>query len=62
MTDKTKYRNVSLSHYTHNNLVKIAKHKAKRAGLVNLSIASTIQSITQEVIDNLYNQENEKKN
>jgi|TARA_R110000796_G_scaffold24394_14_gene69584 hypothetical protein len=53
MTDKNKYRNVSLNHHTHDNVVKLGKYKAKKLGLKHLSIAATIESTVQEAVEKL---------
>jgi hypothetical protein len=45
MTDKTKYRNVSLSHSTHLVLLKLSKELIKPA---TLSIAKTVEKIVLE--------------
>ena len=45
MTDKTKYKNVSLSHSTHQALVKLSKELIKPA---KLSIAKTVEKIVLE--------------
>ena len=46
MTDKTKYRNVSLSHSTHQVLLKLSKELIKPA---TLSIAKTVEKIVLEI-------------
>tara|TARA_B100002052_G_C15805993_1_gene563546 strand:+ start:418 stop:609 length:192 start_codon:yes stop_codon:yes gene_type:complete len=45
MTDKTKYRNVSLSHKVYNDLIKISETKVDG---VKLSISKTIELLTFE--------------
>ena len=45
MTDKKKYRNVSLSHSTHQVLLKLSKELIKPA---TLSIAKTVEKIVLE--------------
>ena len=60
MTDKTKYKNVSLSHSTHQALVKLSKELIKPA---KLSIAKTVEKIVLERILILTNQQRgDKKN
>ena len=60
MTDKTKYKNVSLSHSTHQALVKLSKELIKPA---KLSIAKTVEKIVLERNLILTNQQRgEKKN
>ena len=60
MTDKTKYKNVSLSHSTHQALVKLSKELIKPA---KLSIAKTIEKIVLERNLILTNQQKgDKKN
>ena len=45
MADKTKYRNVSLSHKVYNDLIKISETKVNG---VKLSISKTIELLTFE--------------
>ena len=60
MTDKTKYKNVSLSHSTHQALVKLSKELIKPA---KLSIAKTVEKIVLERNLTLTNQQRgDKKN
>ena len=60
MTDKTKYKNVSLSHSTHQALVKLSKELIKPA---KLSIAKTVEKIVLERNLILTNQQGgDKKN
>ena len=60
MTDKTKYKNVSLSHSTHQVLVKLSKELIKPA---KLSIAKTVEKIVLERNLILTNQQRgDKKN
>jgi|TARA_Y100001970_G_scaffold286549_1_gene408980 hypothetical protein len=60
MTDKTKYKNVSLSHSTHQALVKLSKELIKPA---KLSIAKTVEKIVLERNLILTNQQRgDKKN
>ena len=60
MIDKTKYRNVSLSHSTHEVLLKLSKELIKPA---TLSIAKTIEKIVLERNLILTNQQKgDKKN
>jgi len=60
MTDKTKYKNVSLSHSTHQALVKLSKELIKPA---KLSIAKTVEKIVLERNLKLTNQQKgDKKN
>ena len=60
MTDKTKYKNVSLSHSTHQALVKLSKELIKPA---KLSIAKTVEKIVLERNLKLTNQQRgDKKN
>jgi hypothetical protein len=60
MTDKTKYRNVSLSHSTHEVLLKLSKELIKPA---TLSIAKTVEKIVLERNLILTNQQKgDKKN
>ncbi len=59
MTDKTKYKNVSLSHSTHQALVKLSKELIKPA---KLSIAKTVEKIVLERNLILTNQQRGDKN
>ena len=54
MTDKTKYRNVSLSHSTHQVLLKLSKELIKPA---TLSIAKTVEKIVLERDEAVTNQQ-----
>lgn len=54
MTDKTKYRNVSLSHSTHEALSKLSRELIKPA---TLSISKTIEMIALERNQTLTNQQ-----
>ena len=54
MTDKTKYRNVSLSHSTHEALSKLSRELIKP---VTLSISKTVEMIVLERGETLTNQQ-----
>ena len=60
MTDKAKYRNVSLSHSTHEALLKLSRELIKPA---TLSISKTVEMIVLERDEAVTNkQQGEKKN
>ena len=54
MTDKTKYRNVSLSHSTHEALLKLSRELIKPA---TLSISKTVEMIVLERDEAVTNQQ-----
>ena len=54
MTDKTKYRNVSLSYSTHEALLKLSRELIKPA---TLSISKTVEMIVLERDEKLTNQQ-----
>ena len=54
MTDKAKYRNVSLSHSTHEALLKLSRELIKPA---TLSISKTVEMIVLERDEKLTNQQ-----
>ena len=54
MTDKAKYRNVSLSQYTHEALLKLSRELIKPA---TLSISKTVEMIVLERGETLTNQQ-----
>ena len=56
MTDITKYRNVSLSHHTYEQLQKISKQITPAPG-VKLSISKTVESLAAKEIIRLNGKE-----